>query len=655
MQTLHPRAGSRRLRRFLVAGFGFLALASLGPGCKGGGGGGGGGSASDTTPPSVVETSPIEGAAGVSPTASVTARFSESVAPSSVSSSTFLLDGGSPVAGTVTLSGAVATFQPTGALAYATTYTATLTTGIRDLAGNPLSHTHTWSFTTLAPVDATPPALVSTTPGDGATAVPVDIIPSATFDEPLGAPSFTSGAFGLSLGGTPVAGVVGGSGATVTFTPASALLHESLYTATLTTVIQDVAGNPLPVNLAWTFATAAAVAPPPGSPDTAFGTGGGRAVDFFGGEEEARALAVAPDGRIVAGGGAPDGSFMRAALFRTTAAGELDPTFGVNGKVTTQFGGGNSYLGALAVQPDGKIVAAGMAGPGVATLARYNADGSLDPGFGAAGLLNLALGTSQAMFHGVVIQPDGKIVAAGFSDPPITSGQIGPRLTLVRCLPTGTLDPSFGTGGIVQTLVNGYTTTGRALILQPDGNLLAGGYAHDGTRFVFALARLTPDGALDPSFGTGGFVTTALSTSEAACFGLAIQPDGRIIAAGTSGPSSSSSMVAARFTTAGSLDPSFGTGGVALVGGGGDGAYGVAIQPNGRILMAGGWNLPLVRLLPDGSMDGSYGTGGRTGLPLGGTSFVWAVALQADGKAAVAGFLAYPPAARDMVVARFWP
>jgi Big-like domain-containing protein/K319-like protein len=214
------------------------------------------GPAPDLTPPTVTSVAPLSGATGVAIGATVTATFSEAVAPASVSTTTFLLNGTSPVAGTVTLNGTTATFTPSAPLAYATTYSARITTGVEDLAGNNLAADFVWSFTTGPPPDQTPPTVTDVTPLDGATNVAVSATVSATFSESLDPASVSTASF-LLTGGAPVAGTVTLNGTTATFTPSAPLAGNTTYIARITTAVQDLAGNNLTADATWSFTTGA--------------------------------------------------------------------------------------------------------------------------------------------------------------------------------------------------------------------------------------------------------------------------------------------------------------------------------------------------------------------------------------------------------------
>ncbi|MGE5189381.1 MAG: Ig-like domain-containing protein, partial [Gemmatimonadota bacterium] len=213
----------------------------------------------DTTPPTVSSTSPANGATGVAVNAAVTATFSEPV--KNVGPATFTLApaaGGAGVNGTVTVSGATATFTPSANLAYATSYRATVTTGVMDLANNALAASYSWTFTTGAAPDTTAPAVTSTNPANGATGVAVNAAVTATFSEAVKNVSTTTFTLAPAAGGAGVNGTVTVSGATATFTPSANLAYATSYRATVTTGVMDLANNALAASYSWTFTTGAA-------------------------------------------------------------------------------------------------------------------------------------------------------------------------------------------------------------------------------------------------------------------------------------------------------------------------------------------------------------------------------------------------------------
>lgn len=245
----------RYAKVLLVAG----AIIALLNGCGTGGGGTNGttgnqGGTTDTTRPTVSQTSPANGATGVAINSAVSLTFSEAVDPSSVTSSTFQVAG---VSGTVSLNGTTATFTPSSNLSNNTTYNVTLTTGIKDAAGNTMAANYTCSFTTGAQTDTTPPTVSSVNPADNATGTAVNAAVTATFSETMDASTITTSTFTLKQGTTPVSGTVTYNGTTATFTPSNSLSYSTTYTATITTGVKDGAGNAMVSNYAWSFTTGA--------------------------------------------------------------------------------------------------------------------------------------------------------------------------------------------------------------------------------------------------------------------------------------------------------------------------------------------------------------------------------------------------------------
>jgi uncharacterized delta-60 repeat protein len=368
--------------------------------------------------------------------------------------------------------------------------------------------------------------------------------------------------------------------------------------------------------------------------------GDGRVLTDFGGSEFGDDIALQADGKIVAVGSTSTagGDF---GLARYNPDGSLDPTFDSDGRVVTDFGAGEDAFG-VAIQADGKIVAVGTGSggdnPTNFALARYNPDGSLDPTFGGDGMVLVDLGADEEAFD-VAIQADGKIVAAGRS-----SGDFG----LARYNLDGSLDPSFGgDGGIVTDF--GANDQALGVALQADGKIVAAGETNTG--FVpsldFALARYNPDGSLDPPFDGDGRVVTDFGAAEWA-YGVAIQADGKIVAAGTSFDASFTpdNFVLARYNPDGSLDASFDSDGrvVTDFGTAGEGAFGVAIQADSRIVAAGlsnvlsNENFALARYNPNGSLDPTFDGDGRVVTDFGAEEEASAVAIQADGNIVAMGW-----------------
>ena len=217
------------------------------------------GLAPDVTKPAVTLTDPLNDATDVPVNKFITVTFSESMDPATIAALTFTLkQGTSSVAGAVTYTGTTATFSPSANLAYSTTYTATVTTGAKDLEGNALADNRTFSFTTAGAPDIELPMINSTLPLTSATGVNANNEVTVTFNEPMNPSTVNSSTFTLMDGTTPVTGTVVYSGTTATFTPSVDLAAGTSYTATLTTGVKDLAGNALAANLVWTFTTGSA-------------------------------------------------------------------------------------------------------------------------------------------------------------------------------------------------------------------------------------------------------------------------------------------------------------------------------------------------------------------------------------------------------------
>ncbi len=204
--------------------------------------------------PTVISTDPLDLATGVALNKAISATFSVLMDNSTITTSTFtVMDGVTPVLGSLTFSGATATFTPTASLLSGKTYTVTVTTGVENLAGTPLANNHTWTFSTISSA----PTVVSTVPINLAVNVPLNQVISATFSEAMDNSTITNLTFTLMNGVTPVGGSILIIGSTAYFTPTTLLLSDATYTATITTGVQNLASTPLASDYVWTFSTVA--------------------------------------------------------------------------------------------------------------------------------------------------------------------------------------------------------------------------------------------------------------------------------------------------------------------------------------------------------------------------------------------------------------
>jgi uncharacterized delta-60 repeat protein len=334
------------------------------------------------------------------------------------------------------------------------------------------------------------------------------------------------------------------------------------------------------------------------------------------------------------------------AVARYNLDGSLDATFGSEGWARTDLDEWNDSASDITLQPDGKILQSGTSRDDFA-LVRYNRDGSLDDTFGNQGWVRtdfLGFGDES---KAVVVQPDGRILVAGYATKKTVNNTYDYDFALVRYLADGSLDTSFGEGGKVTTDLTGDQDRAQAVAFQPDGKIILVGPAkHSPFLHDFAIVRYNTDGSLDASFGTGGHVFTDFEEGHDFAYAVALQSDGRIVVAGAATIDGQEDIALVRYTSSGLLDTSFSGDGRAILsfGVGDDDAYAVALQPNGKIIVAGyasnGSNddFALVRYLANGSLDTGFGSGGSLVTDfVGSNDLGLAVALQLDGKIVVAG------------------
>ncbi len=368
------------------------------------------------------------------------------------------------------------------------------------------------------------------------------------------------------------------------------------------------------------------------------------------------AVAVQSDGKIVVGGQ----SNSNFTLVRYNTDGSLDTTFGTGGVVITSVGSVGSSVRAIAIQTDGKIVAVGSSFDGLTddfAVARYHPNGTLDTSFDTDGKVTTAIGSSIEIGMGVVIQSNGFIIVTGYS---YTGSDVD--IALVRYKPEGSLDGGFGTGGIVTTSIGSMSDVANAVAIQSDGKIVVAGYSTTVSNTDFAVVRYNTNGTLDGGFGTGGIVTTSAGSSGESANDVVIQTNGFIVTAGYSFDGGNFDFTLVRYKPDGNLDPTFDGDGIVTtpIGGLDENANTAAIQSDGKIVV-GGWSFngasgndfALARYNTNGTLDSSFGTGGKVITPFGtqGDS-ASAVAIQPDGKIVLAGF-SHNGAENDFAVARY--
>jgi uncharacterized delta-60 repeat protein len=361
-----------------------------------------------------------------------------------------------------------------------------------------------------------------------------------------------------------------------------------------------------------------------GSLDASFGDGG-QVLTPLGTDSAIAALAIAPDGALIAAGSAVVSGRSVFALARYLSDGSLDASFGIGGIVTTAVGPSDDRAVAVQRRPDGRIVVAGASLPSAApagdydfAVAQYLADGTLDAGFGSAGKVVVALGSAADVPTSLVLGASGALTVAGSSRVPAANRD---DVALLRLLADGNLDASFGVGGVViADLVAARSELANAAVLAGDDVVIGGSVCDASDCRWYLLAAFAANGSLNPSFASQGVQVTGIAPNRRTeGLALARRSDGAILLAGVNATADSYRMTTLRYTASGVLDASFDGDGIAATSVGTDFEYAqaVAALPDGRLLVGGfssaGFRLEstVLRYLPDGQLDPTYGTGGR--------------------------------------------
>jgi uncharacterized delta-60 repeat protein len=376
-----------------------------------------------------------------------------------------------------------------------------------------------------------------------------------------------------------------------------------------------------------------------GDLDASFGINGKQTVNFGNDDTGTVDLALQPDGKIIMVGTTHDpaaGSFI--VFCRLLPNGTLDTSFGNAGEKGFQSGA-NSTGTAVAIAPDGHILVGGFGGDGnnrAFVFSRRNADGNPDSTFGSSGVSLIQFSGGNSFLRDLALQSDGKVVGVGAYAP---SDQGPEDFAVARLKQNGTFDDSFATNGR-ETIGFGGSDAAYSVLIQPDQKIVVSGGGTSVSDFV--ATRLTTTGTLDGSFGTGGYSDVDFGHYENA-YASAIQPDGKVVLAGTTGTGSQSDMAIARLRTDGALDPTFSGDGKMTVDFGGtkDAANSVVIQADGKILLGGfgGPNndLLLTRLNADGTLDTTFAPDGRVAIDFNGTETGGVIGLQPDGARVIGG------------------
>ena len=385
----------------------------------------------------------------------------------------------------------------------------------------------------------------------------------------------------------------------------------------------------------------------PGDQDSTFDGDGVRTIDY-GSVDIGNDVLVQPDGKIVtAGHGNLNLDFM---VSRLNPDGSPDASFGAGGNGGVNFGGFESGH-AAALQADGKVVVVGsttFGGNSDFAVTRFNANGSLDTSFFDDGTKSVDFAGNDAA-RDVLVQPNGRIVVVG------TGGTLA-DVFVTRLNPNGSNDLSFNGVGVAGFDIGG-TDVGWAAALQADGKIVIATSSTVAGNNSIAVMRLNTDGTRDTSFDGDGLRTIDYGGSPASSLfvrDLLVQPDGKYVLAG----SGSNNIVATRLNTDGSLDQSFSADGIVGldIGGGNDFGNAAALQANGKILVAGHdanqLDAAVVRLQPGGELDTTFSGDGKQTLNVGTSTGAGGVAIQANGRIVLAGVAEQGPITGDVLVGR---
>ncbi|MEA1897797.1 MAG: T9SS type A sorting domain-containing protein, partial [Bacteroidota bacterium] len=330
---------------------------------------------------------------------------------------------------------------------------------------------------------------------------------------------------------------------------------------------------------------------------------------------------------------------------RYNTNGSLDNDFGNDGVVLFDGGTDSDAAWDMLIQDDGKILISGSVNNQFTTvddfaMVRFNTDGTPDNTFGTGGLVITDIDGQWDNAYALAIQDDGKILLAGEA----YSGTKR-NMCVVRYESNGSMDLTFGSGGIVLNSIGCVKDRTRAMTLQADGKILVAGFMVDGLDEQAFLTRINTDGSIDNSFGNAGVATLDVGGNDDRYWALSVRPDGKIIAAGYNGTASNWDYMLVRYLIDGTLDNTFGSNGIALSNFGiNDMVQDMVLQPDGKILIAGGgFVFELIRFMENGYPDTDFGDNGIVNTTIGtGFSFCQALAQQSDGKIVLAGHTRNP-------------
>jgi uncharacterized delta-60 repeat protein len=379
-------------------------------------------------------------------------------------------------------------------------------------------------------------------------------------------------------------------------------------------------------------------------------------------EQYATSIGIQANGKIVVGGYASNGNDFDFAIARYNINGSLDNTFGNNGKQTTKMGSSDDFGYSLAIQNDGKIVLAGYTSVGTNNhfaVVRYNMNGNPDSTFNGNGKQTADLGSDMQIGNSVAIQSNGKIVIAGY-----TLGETNNNdFAVARFNTDGSPDHTFDNDGILTTDFTSSDDYAGSVAIQSDDKILVAGYSNIYSPVSvehMVVSRYNQDGSLDNSFADSGKLEEVSKQGYTVFNATAIQADGKIVAAGLTWDGSNYDFAVVRYNTNGSPDSTFSNDGKLITDfGARDEAVSIAVQPDGKIVVAGNSDtqFAIARYNTDGGLDNTFSGDGKLLVSLGFADACTSVALQSDGKIVAAGY-SYIDANYDsseFAIARFNP
>jgi len=398
----------------------------------------------------------------------------------------------------------------------------------------------------------------------------------------------------------------------------------------------------------------------PGTLDINFDGDGMLTIDK-GMEEYASSVAIQSDQKIIVAGYEGFGAVLDFSVVRLNPDGSLDNTFGTGGYVTLDINASIDLAYDVHVQPDGKILLTGFSnvgGLGNMVIVRLESDGTLDPTFGANGMVVTMGSFPNAVATDSELLSNGQILVTGYY-----LGASSHDLIVARLNADGTLDNTFSFDGFASLDISGNSDIGSVVKQQADGKILVGGKTVDGIsgESDMLLVRFEADGLIDQTFGTNGIVTMHLGLADDECDDLSITGSGKILVAGTSDAIFGPAMALAKLNVDGSFDTQFGNNGYVTFSTAPTESYlnSMIVTPDNRIVIAGtigantGADFTIVRREPDGTTDNTFGINGGVSVDFhGGYDRASHVVMQDDGLLLAVG-ATVGLVNSDMAVARF--